>query len=83
MPRFLTDATEDLKKYIYHSCLHDSKIQYIRYHNERIVIEVYNPIFDTYINFTFCGIEIVFSNRGNFGGESDTIHSLTVEDASY
>lgn len=84
MPKFDKSRSKELHKFLYNSYTHDARLENIRYdYTEDILrIEVYNPIFDVKIDFAFCGVETVYTTKGNYiyKGSRETVISLTVED---
>ncbi len=82
MPRFDWDKSKELKEFLHESCIHDSKVECMRYKfvEDSLIIEAFNPIFNVKIIFTFRNVKIALFVRGNGIGSCDTILSLTVED---
>ena len=73
-------------KLLYNSYVHDAKLENIEYDcaEDKITVQMLNPIFNTKMNLTLCNIEMVFSVKGDWHGDRETIHSLTLEkDFSY
>ncbi|MBQ7335994.1 MAG: hypothetical protein IJW92_05940 [Clostridia bacterium] len=86
MFEFNRSQIEGLKRYIYHSDIHDSKIDAWNYDREKRILNIktVNPIFGTQMNLTFKEVIIFLSISGNEIGARETILSLTVEeDYSY
>lgn len=82
MPRFKRSQIEGLKNYLYHSNVHDAKIEDYRYdRKQRIIsIQAVNPIYGVRIYFTFEKAKAVLFICGNWHGSCDTIISTTVEE---
>ena len=86
MPRYNKNNIKELKEYLYNSYVHDAKLKNIKYDcmEDRVEIELFNPIFDVKILLTFLNIGITFSVKGDWSGNRETISSLTAEeDFSY
>lgn len=86
MPKFTKNEIEELKKFLYNCCIHDAKLESVRYEREEdnLKIEAFNPIFNAKIDITFFDVEIALVIRGNEFGSRETIISLTAEeDYSY
>ena len=86
MPRFNKNNIKELKEFLYNSYDHDAKLKNAKYDSgeDSLKIELYNPIFKVKIDLTFHNIGIVFSVKGEWSGNRETIISLTVEeDFSY
>ena len=82
MPRFNKNSINELKELLSGSQVHDAKLQNAKYDSgeERLTIELFNPIFKVKIGLTFDNVEIVFAVKGEWHGNRETIISLTVED---
>ncbi len=86
MSRYNKNNIKELKDFIYNSYVHDAKLENVKYgcREDSIKIELFNPIFDVKIDLTFLNIGIALAIKGEWFGERETIHSLTVEeDFSY
>lgn len=86
MPRYNKNSTKELKEIIYNSCVHDAKLENVRYEcgEDLIKIELFNSIFNVKIDLTFRNIGIVLAIKGEAYGSRETIISLTAEeDFSY
>jgi len=86
LPKFDSFHIEALKEYLYHSNIHDAKIEIIGYDIEKkkLMIKAVNPIFDDKISFVFDEIKVVLFVSSNEMGSRKTIISLTAEeDCSY
>ena len=86
MTKFDIFQIEDLKNYLYHSYIHDAKIETLIYDraNKILKIEAFNSIHDIRIRFTFAEVKIMLSISGAEQGSTETIISLSVEeDYSY
>lgn len=86
MPRYNKNSTKELKEIIYNSCVHDAKLESVRYEcgEDLIKIELFNSIFNVKIDLTFRNIGIVLAIKGEAYGSRETIISLTAEeDFSY
>lgn len=86
MPRFDKNNAEQLKEFLYSSCVHDAKLENIRYDYEENIIKVnlFNSIFKVKIDLTFYDIGISLAIKGENFGNRETIISLTIEeDFSY
>ena len=82
MPIYNKNNVKELKEYLYNSYVHDAKLKNIKcdYIEDRIEIELFNPIFGVKILLTFLNIGITFGVKGDWSGNRETINSLTVED---
>lgn len=82
MSRFNKNKAKELRQFLYNSCIHDAKLESIRYKYgaDCLEIKAFNPIFNVKINLTFCDVEIVLAIRNSDSGNRETIISLTVED---
>ena len=86
MPRFDKNNTEELKEFLYNSCVHDAKLENVGYEcgEDSIKIELFHSFFNVKIDMFFHNIEIALAIKGNEHGSRETILSLTVEeDFSY
>lgn len=86
MPRYNKNNTKELKEFLRNSCVHDAKLKNIEYEygEDKIKIELFNPISDVKIDLTFLNIGIALAMKGEWLGNRETIISLTVEeDLSY
>lgn len=86
MPRYNKNNTKELKDFLYNSYVHDAKLKNIKYdcRDDNIKIELFNPISDVKIDLTFFNIKIVFTIKGEWSENRETISSLTLEeDFSY
>lgn len=86
MPKFDRSQIETLKKYLYHSYIHDAKIETMSYDRKKknLTIRTVNEIHRNRINLTFEEVKVVLSISGNESGNYGTIISLTAEeDYSY
>ena len=86
MPRYNKSNTKELKEFLHNSCVHDAKLKNIKYERgeDKIKIELFNPISDIKIDLTFLNIGIALAIKGEWPGNRETIISLTVEeDFSY
>lgn len=83
---FNNDELANLKKYLYYSYIHDSKVQSVDYDAETRILKIssFNPIYNVKIDFIFKDVKInLLINCIGFG-KRKTILSLTVEeDFSY
>ena len=79
--RFAKRQSEELKKFLYDSKIHDSKIKDLHYEwgTNTLLIKTFNPIFMVETDFTFVDVEIEFAIKGKELGSRETIISLTVE----
>ena len=86
MPKFNKGNINELKEFLYNSYSHDAKLKIAKYDcgQDSLKIELYNPIFNVKMYFYFHNIEIVFTVKGEWFGNRETINSITVEeDFSY
>lgn len=86
MPKFNKSSIEELKAFLYSSDVHDAKLKTIQYDwgEDRIIIELHNPIFDVNISLTFLNIGLALTVKGEWPENRETIISLTAEeDFSY
>lgn len=86
MLRFDKFQINSLKDFLYHSAIHDAKIETFRYDRERriLTIETINPIYNVRIVFSFGEVAAVLFFASNEPGSRETIISLTAEeDYSY
>lgn len=82
MPCFDKFQAKDLKDTLYHSYIHDARLESLKYSAMRkeLSIEVYNPIFNIGLSFTFLDVGVMFAiSSGEVQGR-EIIISLTVED---
>lgn len=81
MPKYTKSNIEELKAFLYDSYVHDANLGYVEYSckDDRIKIELYNPIFDVKIDLTFLDIVITLSIKGDWPGNRATLISLSVE----
>lgn len=86
MPRYNKNNTKELKEFLHNSCVHDAKLKNIKYEcgEDKIKIELFNPITDVKINLIFLNIGITLTVKGEWSENRGTILSLTAEeDFSY
>lgn len=86
MPRFDKSETKELKELLYNSCIHDAKLESVRYERgeDCLKVEAFNPIFNVKIDLTFRDVGIILMIGDNGLGSRETIISLTAEeDFSY
>lgn len=86
MSKYTKSNVEELKAFLYDSYVHDANLENVEYSckEDKIKIELFNPIFDVKIDLTFLNIGIALSIKGDWPGNRATIISLTVEeDFSY
>ena len=86
MQKYDKNNTNDLKVFLYNSYAHDAKIESVQYdyRQDRIKIELYNPIFDVKIDLFFLNIVVALKTKGDWSSNYETIYSLTLEeDFSY
>lgn len=86
MPRFDKSKTRELNEFLYNSCIHDAKLESVKYERgeSSLKVEAFNPIFNVKIDVTFCDVGIALAIRGTDLGSRETIISLTAEeDFSY
>lgn len=75
---------DELKDFLYNSCIHDAQIKNIRYDWQKrsFVLETFNPTlkipYD--IKFIFVNPQLVFSTHGDWHGSRVTIQSLTLKE---
>lgn len=81
MSKYTKSNIEELKAFLYDSYVHDANLGYVEYSckDDRIKIELYNPIFDVKIDLTFLDIVITLSIKGDWPGNRATLISLSVE----
>lgn len=81
MSKYTKSNFEELKAFLYDSYVHDANLEYVEYSckDDRIKIELYNPIFDVKIDLTFLDIVITLSIKGDWPGNRATLISLSVE----
>lgn len=82
MPRYNKSNTEELKEFLYNSCVHDAELKNIKYNcgEDTLKIELFNPISNVKIDLTFLNIGIALAIKGEWHGNRETIISLTVEE---
>ena len=82
MLRYNKNNSEELKAFLYNSHVHDAIIENVKFDctEDRIEIDLLNPISKSKMRFTFLDIAIVLKIRGEWAGSPETIISLTVED---
>ena len=82
MLRYDKNNVEELKVFLYNSYVHDAKIENVIFNcrEDKIEIELFNPISNVNMHFTFLDIAIVLKIQGEWAGSPETIISLTVED---
>ena len=86
MKRFHKNDIQELKEFLYNSCVHDARLDSIEYHCGKgsLSIQLFHLTFNTEICLTVQGIEIALAIKGKRYGSSETVISLTVEeDFSY
>ena len=86
MSKYTKNNVEELKAFLHDSYVHDANLGNVEYSckEDKIKIELFNPIFDVKIDLTFLNIGIALSIKGDWSGNRATIISLTVEeDFSY
>lgn len=86
MPKYNKNNIKELKEYLCNSYVHDAKLKNIKYDcsEDKIKIELFNPIFDVKIDLTFLNIGITLAIKGEWSENRETIISLTAEeDFSY
>lgn len=84
--KFDKSNTDDLKIFLFNSCIQDAKLEGVSYESGEgcLKIRIYNPIFSTKLELTFCEVGSVLAIRGNEFENREKIISLTVEeDYSY
>ena len=82
MSKFNKRNIDELKKHLYDSYVHDSKIVSFEcyFGKDSIQIELFNLIFNQRIKFIFNKIDLTLITKGNFGGSKETVSSLTAEE---
>lgn len=82
MPRYNKNNIKDLKAFLYNSCIHDAKIENIRYDckEDIIKIELFNTFFDVRMELIFLDIRVALKIKGDWSENRETILSLTAED---
>ena len=82
MLKFNKANTYELRKQLFSSCIHDSKIEKISYNypENNITIELVNSFFDVKIKIVFCDVVLLLTNKGNWQGSPNAVHSLTIEE---
>ena len=82
MLRYDKNNVEELKVFLYNSYVHDAIIENVIFNcrEDKIEIELFNPISNVNMHFTFLDIAIVLKIQGEWAGSPETIISLTVED---
>ena len=77
---FNTSNIDELKNYLYYSCVHDSVIKSIDYdyNNSILRLELYNTFYSQRIIITCRKIEMFYVKEGNWIGERSVVNSLTV-----
>lgn len=86
MPKFNKNNYSELTDYLCKSCDHDATLETLQYDfaHESLVISVFNEYVKQKINFTFYGVKMVFSVRGEYFGDRRTINCVSAtEDFSY
>ena len=86
MTRYNKNNIKELKSFLYHSYVHDAKLENVKYdcREDNIKIELFNPISDVRIDLTFLNIGIALTIKGEWSENRETIISLTAEeDFSY
>lgn len=63
MQRYNKKSTKELEEFLYNSYVHDAKLENVKYNyrEDSIKIELYNPISDVKIDFTFLNIGIALT----------------------
>lgn len=84
MLRFDKTHIKELKEYLYHSNIHDARLEHYQYDREHKTLGCmfYNPIYNNSINLLFENVAIVLLFNGNRWGDGDAVLSLTVEEDS-
>ena len=82
MPRFGKKQIKELQEFLYHSYIHDAKLERISYNyrKKELMIETLNTIFDVAQTFIFSDVNDVLAVKGDDIGSSEVIISLAVED---
>lgn len=82
MKRFDKNNRNELKEYLYNSCVHDAILEKVEYgcNDDSVQIELYNPIFRFKINMTFRCMKVALAIKCAEFGCSSTVNSLTMED---
>ncbi len=86
MLRYNKSNIKELKEFLFNSHVHDAKLENVRFdcREDRVIIELCNPIFEDKIALTLCNIGVALATKGGWPGDRETIYSLTVEeDLSY
>ena len=76
----------ELKQLLYSTHAHDAVLEIVEHiwAEDRIRIQLFNPIFHEKIDLTLSGVETVFAWKGSEYGSRETVLSLTIEeDFSY
>ena len=71
-----------LKDFIYYGYSHDAVLESFTYNGngETAKIEFFNPIYKIKTTMIFSDIEVVLMTKGDWGGERETIISLSAKD---
>ena len=82
MPRFNKGSIQEFKDFLYNSCVHDAKLKHIQYDfgEDSLKMEFFHPDFEMKMELTFYNIETVWTVKGEWPGNRETILSLTVEE---
>ena len=84
MPKYDKSSTNELKEFLYNSCIHDATIENVSFdgRDHLLRIEAVHTFFDVKISFAFYDVEMILATRGHDFGSYETIISLTVEEDS-
>ena len=82
MPKFCKNNEKELKDFFYNDYIHDARLETLHYDwkEDRVQIELWNPIFGVSINLTFFNIAIMLARKGDWIGDRATVLALTVEE---
>ena len=82
MQNFNQTNINKLKDFLCNGYSHDAKLKNFNYDckEDKIKIELFNPIFNVMLNLTFHNIAIVLVTKDAWHGNRETVLSLTVEE---
>ena len=82
MQSFGKGNIKKIKELVYNSWAHDALLESFTYNGngETAKIEFFNPIYKIKTTMIFSDIEVVLMTKGDWGGERETIISLSAED---
>lgn len=81
MLQFDKNSIKNLKVFLYNSFIHDAIIKIMNYEigEDKLVMIIYNPNFDTKMEFVFSEIDVFFAVKHKEFGSRETIYGLTLE----